>query len=32
MAIIFDLDINKTYEWLTWRRGLKEFVPHLFKR
>ena len=20
------------HEWLTWRRGLREFVPHLFKR
>ena len=19
------------HEWLTWRRGLKQFVPHLFK-
>lgn len=20
------------HEWLTWRRGLKEFIPHLFKK
>ena len=20
------------HEWLTWRRGLKQFIPHLFKR
>ncbi len=34
-----DLGINAVYsksegtahEWLTWRRGLKEFIPHLFK-
>jgi enterochelin esterase-like enzyme len=19
------------HEWLTWRRGLNEFIPHLFK-
>ena len=36
---IFGLDIRVDYyesqgtghEWLTWRRCLKEFVPHLFK-
>ena len=35
-----DLGINAVYsksegtahEWLTWRRGLKEFIPHLFKK
>ena len=34
-----DMGINAVYsksegtahEWLTWRRGLKEFIPHLFK-
>jgi enterochelin esterase-like enzyme len=20
------------HEWLTWRRGLRQFVPHLFKK
>ena len=20
------------HEWLTWRRGLNEFIPHLFKK
>ena len=35
-----DLGINAVYseskgtshEWLTWRRGLHEFIPHLFKK
>ena len=35
-----DMGINAVYsksegtahEWLTWRRGLKEFIPHLFKK
>ena len=34
-----DLGVNAHYyestgtahEWLTWRRGLKQFIPHLFK-
>ena len=34
-----DMGINAHYyestgtdhEWLTWRRGLREFIPHLFK-
>ena len=20
------------HEWLTWRRGLNEFIPHIFKK
>ncbi|GAK36727.1 endo-1,4-beta-xylanase A precursor [Bacteroides graminisolvens DSM 19988 = JCM 15093] len=35
-----DMNINLTeyvsqgtaHEWLTWRRCLNEFIPHLFKR
>ncbi|MDE6647956.1 MAG: acetyl xylan esterase [Prevotella sp.] len=24
--------VGTDHEWLTWRRGLREFVPHLFKK
>ena len=37
---LHDIGINATYyespgtahEWLTWRRCLNEFIPHIFKK
>jgi enterochelin esterase-like enzyme len=33
MGIKVDANESKGtgHEWLTWRRGLHEFIPHLFK-
>ena len=34
MGIHVDSSVSKgtAHEWLTWRRGLNEFIPHLFKK
>ena len=34
MGIRVDSSVSKgtAHEWLTWRRGLNEFIPHLFKK
>jgi enterochelin esterase-like enzyme len=29
--VVFYESQGTAHEWLTWRRCLKEFVPHLFK-
>ena len=30
--VVFYESQGTAHEWLTWRRCLKEFVPHLFKK
>ncbi len=29
---VYSKSEGTAHEWLTWRRGLKEFIPHLFKK
>ncbi len=30
--VVFSESKGTAHEWLTWRRGLHEFIPHLFKK
>ena len=29
---VYSASKGTAHEWLTWRRGLNEFIPHLFKK
>ena len=32
VKVDFQVSPGTHHEWLTWRRGLKQFIPHLFKK